>query len=258
LTRALERLVGGAGAVGIGAGLAAGAGLVPGFLGIGAALVALGGIVGAVVAASSRPELELFGPSVRRGRHPGMVALTIDDGPHPTSTLPMLQALSNAGCHATFFVLADRVERHPELLRAMVAGGHEIGLHGLHHDPWLTMKRPSAGAAELRRAADILVAAGAPPPRWYRPPFGAVSPRVYAAVEGAGLTMAWCSVRTLDGVPIAPDTLRARCRTAVGTDVVLLHEGEGPTHALLGEILAEWESRGIRAGTLGNVMGADV
>jgi peptidoglycan/xylan/chitin deacetylase (PgdA/CDA1 family) len=206
--------------------------------------------------ASARPDLELFGPSVRRGRHPGRAALTIDDGPHPASTSRMLDALAEARAHATFFVLADRVEKHPELFAAMLAGGHEIGLHGLSHHPWLTMRPPAVGEAELRRACAILAAHGAGPLRWYRPPFGATSPRVYAAMARAGLEMAWCSVRTLDGVPIGEETLRARCRHVVGTDVVLLHEGEGPTAALLPEILAEWDSRGIRAASLSEALEA--
>jgi len=250
----LEAWVLGVGAAGVGAGVAGGLGLVAPIVATSLALVALGGVVGGVTLASARPELELFGACVKRGVHPGRAALTLDDGPHPASTPAILEALAGAGAHATFFVLADRVLRHPDLFRAMPAGGHEIGVHGLAHHPWLTMRPPAAGAAELSRAARILQDHGAPPPRWYRPPFGATSPRVYAAARAAGLEVAWCSVRTLDGVPIHPDTLRARCRAVVGTDIVLLHEGDGPTHTLLPELLDEWGSRGIRASSLAEAL----
>ncbi|MDP2305995.1 MAG: polysaccharide deacetylase family protein [Pseudomonadota bacterium] len=250
----LEAWVLGLGAAGMGAGLAAGVGILSPDIATAAGLVALGGLLGGVTVASARPELELFGPCVKRGRHPGRAAITIDDGPHPISTAPMLEALARAGAHATFFVLADRVQRHPELFRAMVDGGHEIGLHGLSHHPWLTVRRPVAGAAELAAAMRILAAHGSPPIRWYRPPFGATSPRVYAAAHAAGLSLAWCSVRTLDGVPIRAETLRARCRAVVGTDIVLLHEGPGPTSALLPEILDEWHARGIAASSLSEAL----
>lgn len=250
----LESWILGLGVAGIGAGVAAGGGLVAPVVGTTVALAALGGVLGGVTIASARPELELFGPCLKRATHPGRAALTIDDGPHPASTGPLLEALANAGAHATFFVLADRVVRHPDLFRAMLAGGHEIGLHGLSHHPWLTVRAPSVGAAELTRAKRILEDHGAPPLRWYRPPFGATSPRVYAAARAAGLELAWCSVRTLDGVPIHPETLRARCRKVVGTDIVLLHEGPGPTHALLPEILDEWGARGIRAASLAEAL----
>jgi peptidoglycan/xylan/chitin deacetylase (PgdA/CDA1 family) len=252
----LEVYVAGLGAAGAGVGVAAGLGwLAPGAAAVAGAL-ALGGVLGGVGVASARPDLELFGACVQRGRHPGRAALTLDDGPHPVSTGPLLAALAAAGARATFFVLADRVERHPALLRAMVDGGHEIGLHGLSHHPWLTVRDPAAGAAELRRAVAILRAAGAPPVRWYRPPFGATSPRVYAAAALAGLEVAWCSVRPRDGVPIRAETLRARLAKVVGTDIVLVHEGEGPTRTLLPDVLAEWAARGIRASTLSEALEA--
>jgi peptidoglycan/xylan/chitin deacetylase (PgdA/CDA1 family) len=260
----LEAWVLGFGAVGIGAGVAAGAGLLSPAIATAAGLAALGGLIGGVTVASARPELELFGPCVKRGLHPGRAALTIDDGPDPVSTGPLLDALARAGAHATFFVLADRVQRHPDLFRAMLDGGHEIGLHGMSHHPWLTVRAPVAGAAELTAALRILdehglaerrlSENGAARVRWYRPPFGATSPRVYAAAHAAGLELAWCSVRTLDGVPIRPETLRARCRAVVGTDVVLLHEGPGPTSTLLPEILDEWDARGIRASSLSEAL----
>ncbi len=257
MARAVLFGVAGFGALGVSAGVAAGFGWVGATAGFGVALAALAGVFATVGVASSRPDLEWFGPAVCRGRHGGRAALTLDDGPDPTSTLPMLEALAARGLRATFFVLADRVERHPELLRAMVAGGHEIGLHGLGHHPWLTMRSPAAGAAELVRAVGVLRAHGAPAVRWYRPPFGAVSPRVYGAVAAAGLEMAWCSVRTRDGVAIRRDTLRARCRGVVGTDIVLLHEGQPTTIELFREILDEWAARGVHASTLSAALESD-
>jgi peptidoglycan/xylan/chitin deacetylase (PgdA/CDA1 family) len=246
-------LVGGIATAGVGSGLLGAAGVLPGGLATSAALAALAGLVGAVTVASARPDLEVFGPCVRRGTHPGRLALTIDDGPHPVSTPALLAALAAEGARATFFVLADRVERHPELLRAMVAGGHEIGLHGMSHHPWYTTWSPAKGAAELRAAAKVLEAHGAPPVRWFRPPFGAVSPRVYAAAAEAGLAVAWCSVRTGDGGRIAPATLLARCARAVGTDIVLVHDGT-ETWRHLPDALRDWDARGIRVSTLSEAL----
>ena len=216
----------------------------------GGALAALAVLAGSVTVASARPQLQVFGPCVLRGRHPGRAALTIDDGPHPASTPAILAALAERGLHATFFVLADRVRAHPDLFRAMLDGGHEVGLHGLTHDARLTFLPPEAGAQNLRAAIAVLREHGSPPIRWFRPPFGVTSPRLHAAVQLAGLELAWCSVRTMDGVAIAPDTLRARCRAVVGTDIVLVHDGPGPTGALIGEIADEWDGRGIQASTL--------
>lgn len=247
-------LVVGAGVAGAAAAGLGGVGVVGLGAATGGALAALAALAGGVTVASARPELEVFGPCLRRGTHPGRAALTIDDGPHPASTPTILDTLGRRGLRATFFVLADRVRRHPDLFAAILAAGHEVGLHGLTHDARLTFLPPAAGAENLRQGVRALEDAGAPPIRWFRPPFGVTSPRLHDAVRLAGLEIAWCSVRTGDGVRIAVETLRARCRRVVGTDIVLLHDGTGPTAGLLGEIVDEWDARGIRACSLAQVL----
>ncbi len=216
--------------------------------------VALAGVVGAVALASARPDLAWFGEAICRGRHPGRIALTIDDGPDPGSTPEMVEALERAQAKATFFLLLDRAERHPGLARALVQAGHEVALHGPAHDARFTVLPPARGAAQLRTAADRLSELVGAPVRWFRPPFGAVSPRVYAAAAAAGLPVAWCSVRTGDGGLASPKAILRRCAEAVGTDIVLLHDGPGYARRLLPEILADWDRRGIAASTLAAAM----
>lgn len=230
-------------------------GWIGGAVASGIAGLALVGLVALVVLASSRPGLQWFGPSIVRAREPGAAVLTFDDGPHPESTPPILAALREKGGRATFFVLADHAERWPELIRAMVDEGHEVALHGRAHHPWLTTWSPRRGAEDLRAGLAILERLGVRT-RWFRPPFGAVSPRLYEAARLAGLEVVWCSVRTGDGVKLPDDALRARCREVVGTDIVLLHEGPGrPAARLLPELLDEWASRGIRTVTLREGLG---
>lgn len=230
------------------------AGIVPPGAGLGiagAALVAVGAGIGV---GSARPELGAYGAALCRARHPGRLALTFDDGPDPRSTGRLLDALARAGASATFFVLADRVRAEGALLREMVAAGHEIGLHGREHRATLTWASPAAGERWIREGLATLEEAGAPPVRWFRPPFGVVSPRLFAALAPTGLTLAWCSVRTGDGGPASQDTIRERCRRAVATDIVLLHEGGGHARLLLPDLLDEWERRAIRATSLGLAM----
>ena len=212
--------------------------------------LALAGVLGTVGLASARPDLNWFGDAVCRARHPGRLALTIDDGPDPRSTPEILAALNAASAHATFFLLLDRARRHPDLARAIVAEGHEVALHGPAHDARFTILSPAAGAAQLREAADALASLTGGPIRWFRPPFGAVSPRVYASAKAASLPIAWCSVRTGDGGFASPRRILARCRAAVGTDIVLVHDGPGYARTLLPEILADWDARGIETSTL--------
>jgi polysaccharide deacetylase family protein (PEP-CTERM system associated) len=45
----------------------------------------------------------------------------------------ILEMFENTDTKATFFVLGWIAERHPELVRLIAAGGHEIASHGLEH-----------------------------------------------------------------------------------------------------------------------------
>jgi polysaccharide deacetylase family protein (PEP-CTERM system associated) len=49
------------------------------------------------------------------------------------NTERLLELLSEAGISGTFFVLGWIAERHPDLIRRIVAAGHELASHGLCH-----------------------------------------------------------------------------------------------------------------------------
>ena len=61
------------------------------------------------------------------------IALTFDDGPHPTYTAEILDILAEYGIHATFFVIGENAEQYPDLLQREMNEGHEIGNHTQTH-----------------------------------------------------------------------------------------------------------------------------
>ena len=65
------------------------------------------------------------------GEH--LVALTFDDGPNPKWTPRVLEILKQKGCLATFFMIGKNAEDYPDLVRRVVAEGHEIGNHTYYH-----------------------------------------------------------------------------------------------------------------------------
>lgn len=68
---------------------------------------------------------------LRRDRK--VVALTFDDGPDPVRTPALLDVLAEANAPATFFLLGDAVEMHPDVVTRMAAEGHELGNHTYCH-----------------------------------------------------------------------------------------------------------------------------
>jgi peptidoglycan/xylan/chitin deacetylase (PgdA/CDA1 family) len=61
------------------------------------------------------------------------VALTFDDAPDAKFTPQVLDALKGVGVKATFFVVGNRAEAHPDIMKRIVAEGHAIGNHSYSH-----------------------------------------------------------------------------------------------------------------------------
>jgi polysaccharide deacetylase family protein (PEP-CTERM system associated) len=74
------------------------------------------------------------------------------------NTERVLAVLADAGTRATFFVLGWVAERHPELVRAIAAAGHEVGSHGYAHQ-LLYRQSPREFADDLARSLAALRAA---------------------------------------------------------------------------------------------------
>ena len=69
----------------------------------------------------------------RMDKHDRSVYLTFDDGPIPESTPFILETLAKFGARATFFMVGENVERHPELYQRIVDEGHRVGNHTYNH-----------------------------------------------------------------------------------------------------------------------------
>ena len=97
-----------------------------------------------------------------------LVALTFDDGPDPVWTPLLLDILAGRDARATFFMLGRSAERYPDLVSAVVRGGHAIGNHSWDH-PSFPLLGTAERRAQITRCARALGAAGS---RLFRPPFG--------------------------------------------------------------------------------------
>lgn len=89
--------------------------------------------------------------SVHRAASDAGVALTLDDGPDPRDTPRIVDILGGSSTTATFFLLAERAQRHPDLVGRVKAEGHEIALHGWDHRRVSGLSRLEAGTLRAER-----------------------------------------------------------------------------------------------------------
>jgi peptidoglycan/xylan/chitin deacetylase (PgdA/CDA1 family) len=154
-------------------------------------------------------------------------ALTFDDGPDETWTPLVLDALGAAGARATFFVIAPRAERHPELIARILDEGHAVGLHCDEHvrhserdEAWLER--------DTTRALERLAAVGVRPSEW-RTPYGDRAPWTEQVAARAGLRLVHWDVDTHDWRGDTADEILERVGADLVPDaVVLAHDGLGP------------------------------
>jgi peptidoglycan/xylan/chitin deacetylase (PgdA/CDA1 family) len=211
----------------------------------------------------------LAGATRRLEIEPPCVALTFDDGPHPSYTPQLLDGLHSAGVLATFFWVGQRAQTHPELAKRVSVEGHCIGSHSFSH------RAPHGRSLEDIRSdydkgrAAVEESIGKPT-TLFRPPYGSITSKSLVAVRQLALEPWLWSVDAGDwreGVSTG-DLLRTLSGVGAG-DVVLLHDGaadEGAgvgkdrsaTVELIGPLVELLKARGLSFVTLdGRVRGFD-
>lgn len=178
-----------------------------------------------------------------------LCVLTFDDGPS-RNTPHILDVLRDHGIRASFFMLGENIQRHPEHVRRILAEGHEVGNHSFSH-PNLRRVGRDRKFSELKRTHDLLKEMGANP-RYMRPPYGSYDAEVVRINDDLGLSMILWSVdsrdwkrrpanyaalRNGDGLPFAAGGMRG---------IFLFHDPLKTTAADLEKIIRELRAGGCQ------------
>ena len=99
------------------------------------------------------------------------IAFTFDDGPHPVWTEKLLDGIKERGIRATFFVIGQSAEEHPELIQRMLEDGNQVGNHTYSHVQ-LTACKTDQALEEIQKTQEVIYDATGFQPRYIRPPFG--------------------------------------------------------------------------------------
>ncbi len=163
------------------------------------------------------------------------VAITFDDGPDPVWTPRVLDLLAARGVKATFFVVGRNAEEHPDLIRRIVAEGHEIGNHSYTHGNLAEMpewrQRLELGATER-----LIEAETGRRTTLFRPPYNAdatpsdlaeLAPLAFAEKE-LGYTVVLEKIDPQDWARPGADVILQRVKEQRrGGSIILLHDAGG-------------------------------
>ena len=168
------------------------------------------------------------------------IAITIDDGPDPDVTPQVLDVLDRHRVRATFFCVGSKAQRHPELCRDIIRRGHAVENHSANHCWHFSLLGLAGMRREVQAGQDMLIAATAQTPLFFRAPAGLRNPFLEAALCRLGLHLASWTRRGFDTRERDPEVVLTRLlRSLQGGDILLVHDGNSARTASGNPVILE-------------------
>ncbi len=157
-----------------------------------------------------------------------VIALTFDDGPWPQTTEKILATLKQENIKATFFMIGQPLKSYPEIAKKVMADGHAIANHTLHH--WYNRMSPLVAQREIEDTAKIIKEVLNVETAYFRPPGGILHNGLVKYAESKQQSVLLWSVDSNDSHPRRPSPA-AMVKTVVSGatpgGIVLMHDGGG-------------------------------
>jgi len=179
------------------------------------------------------------------------VAITFDDGPHPEYTPQVLELLKKYNAKATFFCIGKNIEKHPEILKAIVENGHSIGNHSYSHASRFGFFGRKKIISEIEITDQLLEAVSGKKNKLFRPPYGVTNPSIASAVKQTNHKVIGWSIRPFDTVIKNPKTvLKSITKKVSPGAIVLLHDSHERIPYVLEHLLLFLENEGYQTVTI--------
>jgi peptidoglycan-N-acetylglucosamine deacetylase len=150
------------------------------------------------------------------------IAMTFDDGPSAATTPRLLDILKQRNIKATFFLIGQNAAANPDIVRRILADGHEIGNHSWTH-PQLSKLSDDRVTTEISKTQDAIKEASGFTPTLLRPPYGAITARQREWIESRfGLSIILWSVDPFDWKRPGASVITQRILSEVRPGAIIL------------------------------------
>ncbi|MGE0231392.1 MAG: polysaccharide deacetylase family protein [Flavobacteriaceae bacterium] len=184
---------------------------------------------------------------------PGEVILTFDDGPVPSTTPKILDALAQQCVRASFFMIGKRAAAHPELVRRMVEEGHTVASHTFSHAELKALPEAEAEREVVEGYRAVEEAAfgetDGDRARFFRFPGFKSTPQLLAFARAHHIAVVSADMSAQDWRGGPPEETMQRLEALLdkkGRGIIVLHDNQQNTAALLPALLDELKARGLR------------
>ena len=181
--------------------------------------------------------------------------LTFDAGYENGCTEKILDALKKHEVPAAFFLVGNYLEKNPDLVRRMVAEGHTVGNHTMHHPDMSKISDLESFSRELTGLEELYRnITGQEMPKYYRPPQGIYSEDNLKMAKDLGYRTVFWSLAYVDwnndSQPTAQQAFDKLLPRIHNGAVILLHSTSKTNAEILDSLLTKWEELGYRFETI--------
>ncbi|ALF53996.1 polysaccharide deacetylase [Nostoc piscinale CENA21] len=182
-----------------------------------------------------------------------VIALTVDDGPWPKTTLQMLDIFKVNNVKVTFFWVGSALQANPEIAKRVVAEGHAIGNHTWHH--WYKNMDAATAKKEIDRTSELIYKTTGVKTTLFRPPGGFLNNGLAAYAKSQKYSVVMWSLTSADTDPRAKPQAFVNnvLKGAKPGAIVLMHDGGGDRHRTveaLPQIITGLKQQGYRFVTI--------
>ena len=175
--------------------------------------------------------------------------LTFDAGYENGHTGKILDILQKHNAPAAFFLVGNYIEKNADLVRRMVAEGHIVGNHTMHHYDMSNLSAKEDFTRELSALEELFKeTTGKELPRFYRPPQGIYSEEHLRMAKELGYQTIFWSLAYADwnndSQPTPEEAFSKLLPRVHNGAVILLHSTSATNAAILDELLTKWEEMG--------------
>lgn len=174
-----------------------------------------------------------------------VIAISFDASWGGDQTIGILDTLDEYNIKTTFFLVGIWVDKYPELVKEIVARGHEIGNHSATH-PHMSQISEEKIRQELRIMSDKVETLTSFRPTLFRPPYGDYNNKVVVTTRQEGYEVVQWSIDSLDWKNRGVEDIVKRCTDKVENgDIVLFHNDAQFTPEALPRVLKYYQEQGF-------------
>lgn len=172
------------------------------------------------------------------------VSLTFDCAWGAEDIDAVIEALSNGGCKATFFVVGSWAEKYPDAVKKLYNAGHEVANHSAAHEHFNTL-----GESKMRSSMDkcdeIIEKLTGVKPVLFRAPYGEYNDSVIKVCNETGRYAIQWDVDSLDWKGLTKEEMAERILPKIKNgSIILMHTGTENTAAALPYLIEKIKAEG--------------